>query len=185
MNGYNPIEPAGGFLSGATAPAKPVKVVLRASKTMAPGFPGFFAWLAKAHPDLYTLIRVRYPNIAYYEQYLDPAPILEGLGQSTDLTPIDVTATTLPTLSDTTSSSSGGWASDLVNALTSAAPTVIATVDQQKIFNTQLSRAQQGLPPLNTSSYGLPSMTGAISALTTPVIVIGALGLGFLILRRR
>ena len=73
-----------------------------------------------------------------------------------------------------------------MNALTSAAPTVISTIDQQKIFNTQLTRAQQGLPLLNTTSYGLPSMQGAFATLTTPVmLMVGAGIVGLMVLRRR
>ena len=188
MNGYDPLNPGAGFLSGPAA-AKPVKVILRASRTLAPGWPGFMAWLAQAHPQLFSLMQVRFPNLALYTQNGDPAPVIagmmHGLGQDTSLTPIDVTAQTLP-MPDYSSGSSGGWASDLVNALTSAAPTVISTIDQQKIFNTQLSRAQQGLPPLNTTSYGLPSMQGAFATLTTPVmLMIGAGVVGLMVLRRR
>lgn len=181
MHGYDALSPGGGFLSGpAPAPSKPVKVLLRASTTMAPGWPGFFAWLAVNQPVLYSQIRVRYPNLSWYNQYTNPSPIMSGLGDS--LTPIDVTAQLMPT---TPAPSSGGWASDIASALTSLAPTVIATVDQQKIFNTQLSRAQNGLPPLNTTSYGLPSMSGALSTLTSPLILVLGLGGLFLFAGRR
>ncbi len=181
MNGYDALYPDRGFLAGASA--KPVKVILRASRTLAPGWPGFMAWLSRAHPQLFSLVQVRYPNLALYTQNGDPAAVIPGMlaGVGDLLSPVNVTASTIATPSN----SSGGFWSGLASSLTQLAPTVIATVDQQKIFNTQLSRAQQGLPPLDTTSYGLPSMTGAISALTTPVIVIGALGLGFLILRRK
>ena len=179
MNGYDPLNPGAGFLSGPSV--APRKVILRASRTLAPGWPGFMAWLATAHPSLYALMQVRFPNLALYTQNGEPAPVIAGLGD-TSLTPVDVTAQMLPT----SSGSSGGWASDLVNALTSAAPTVISTIDQQKIFNTQLSRAQQGLPPLNTTSYGLPSMQGAFATLTTPVmLMVGAGIVGLMVLRRR
>ncbi len=186
MNGYNAMYPGEGFLSGAEPPAKPVKVMLRASTTLAPGWPGFMSWLATAHPQLFALVQVRYPNLALYTQNSDPAPVIQnmisGLGQS--LTPVDVTATMLPTSTSASSGSTGFWAG-LASSLTSIAPTVIATVDQQKIFNTQLSRAQQGLPPLNTSSYGLPSMSGAFSMLTMPVMLVVGGGLLFILSRRK
>jgi len=189
MNGYDPMYPGAGFLSGA-APAKPVKVILRASRTLAPGWPGFMAWLAGAHPQLYALMQVRFPNLALYTQNGDPASVIpgmmHGLGATDSLTPIDVTAQTMALPSyGSSGGSSGGWASDLVSALTSAAPTVISTIDQQKIFNTQLSRAQQGLPPLNTGSYGLPSMQGAFATLTTPVMLMVGVGVVALIAMRR
>jgi len=188
MHGYNALYPGEGFLSGASAPAKLTKVMLRASTTMAPGWPGFMAWLASAHPQLFSLVQVRYPNLALYTQNGDPASVIpgmmSGLGQTDTLTPIDVTATMLPASSASSGSSGGFWAG-LASSLTSIAPTVIATVDQQKIFNTQLSRAQQGLPPLNTSSYGLPSMSGAFSMLTMPVMLVIGGGLLFVLSRRK
>ena len=185
MNGYDPLHPGDGFLG--TVSSAPTKVILRASTTLAPGWPGFMAWLAGAHPNLFALMQVKFPNLALYTQNGDPAPAIAGMRAGlgdTSLTPIDVTAQQMP-LPMTTDTSSGGWASQLVSALTQAAPTVIATVDQQKIFNTQLSRAQQGLAPLNTSSYGLPSMAGAFSTLSTPILLVGGLGVLLLVMGRR
>lgn len=172
MHGYDPVSPGEGFLSGP-ASAAPTKVILRASKTMAPGWPGFMAWLAQNYPSLYTQMQVLFPNLAIYTQHKHPAAYVTGLSGGlgdTSLTPIDVTAQTLPVPGSSTSSS---WGDQLVSAISSLAPTVIATVDQQKIFNTQLSRAQQGLPPLDTTGYGLPSMQGAVNTLMMPVILIG------------
>jgi hypothetical protein len=171
MHGYDASAPGEGFLSGSTKPAKPTKVILRASKTMAPGWPGFFAWLAQNYPTLYNQLRVQFSNLALFNQYSHSGAMVPGLSGDS-LTPIDVTATTLP-MPDSSGASSPSWSDQLVSAISSLAPTVIATVDQQKIFNTQLSRAQNGLPPLNTTSYGLPSMQGAVNTLMLPVIVLG------------
>lgn len=177
MNGYDSIHPGGGYLGATAAPGAPVKVILQADNTKAPGFPGFFSWLANAHPSLYDQIRVRFPNLSLYEQWTNPAPFL---GASDALTPIDVTAQTMSPVS----AASPSIFDQIVSSLSSLAPTVIATVDQQKIFNAQLGRAQSGLPPLNTSSYGLPSMQGAVSTLIWPVVIVGG-GLWLLASRRR
>jgi len=181
LAGYDALSP-GNFMGAVTAPAaKPVKVTLRASTTLAPGFPGFLAWLAGAHPNLYNVIKVQYPNLSLYTQYGNPGTLL---GQDTSLSPINVTATMLPAYQPAATPASGGFFSDLASSLATLAPTVLATVDQQNIFNAQLSRAKAGLPPLNTSSYGLPSMQGAVNTLMLPVIVIGGL-VAFLIFRRK
>lgn len=182
MAGYDADAPGEGYLSGPSS--KGVKVILRGSKTMPPGLPGFFQWLSAAHPDLYAQMHVRYPNLALYLGDQSPAPVLAGMGD-TSLTPIDVTAQTMTAPSDVTSSgTSQGIFSQIVSSLSQLAPTVIATVDQQKIFNTQLSRAQNGLPPLNTSSYGLPSMQGAVNSLLLPVVLVGG-GIALLAFAKR
>ncbi len=180
MGGYDASLPGDSFLGSAGAIAAPVKVILQADNSKLPGWPGFFSWLAENHPSLYGQMRVRFTNLALFNPPVTNG--IQGLGAdptiTTDLGPI---VSDIPTINVTTPS----LTDQIVGAITSLAPTVLATVDQQKIFNAQLNRAQNGLPPLNTSSYGLPSMQGAVNTLMTPILIIGGLGLGFLLLRKR
>jgi hypothetical protein len=77
---------------------------------------------------------------------------------------------------------SAGAVANIVSTLAAAAPSILNTVNQQTLFNTQLSRAQAGLPPLNTSAYGIGSTLTAGSML--PLLLIGG-GLAVLLAMRK
>lgn len=92
-----------------------------------------------------------------------------------------VSAVTAATDSQPASSS---WVSDLSKAFTAASTAALGIVqvqDAQKIFNTNLSRAQQGLSmiPSNPTQYGLPSPTANIG-LTSGTQTALMIGIGIL-----
>lgn len=120
-----------------------------------------------------------------------PPPITTDLTAST---PIDTSAlaSSIPSLAPIndsvtaaapTAPTSSGWASDL-SSIVSAASGLFQTADQlataQKVTQTQLQRAQAGLPPLNLNSYGLSTSPGlnlglSSSTQNTMLIAIGIL----------
>ena len=72
--------------------------------------------------------------------------------------------------------------SQIVSTLTQAAPSILNDINSQTVFNAQLARAQAGLPPLNTASYGIGT-TIAGSAL--PILLIGGGLLAFMLLSKK
>jgi hypothetical protein len=130
-----------------------------------------------------------------------------GLGDDSDsidlstLSPVatDVTAITSPlstvSVDNTNAETSDvntppnpgpGAVAQIVSTLTAAAPSILNTVNQQTLFNTQLARAQAGLPPLNTSAYGLPSsLTSLASGGALPLLLIGGAAVVFMMLSRK
>lgn len=69
-------------------------------------------------------------------------------------------------------SPSSSTVAQIVSTLTAAAPAVLSDINSQTVFNAQLARAQAGLPPLNTSAYGIgTTLTSLGSAL--PILLIG------------
>lgn len=110
-----------------------------------------------------------------------------SLDTSTDPTVPPVSAVTAATPAQPASS---GWLSDIANAFKAATVGYLGATqvkDAQTIFNTNLARAQQGLPmiPTNPTQYGLPSPTANIgltsSAQNTVLIVGGVLAAGLVI----
>lgn len=98
-------------------------------------------------------------------QSMSPGSSLRGLGDDTlsPLMDMSFDAGSVPTpqmvsIADTGEStgtpqlSSAGTA-QLLSTLTQVGKSIVTGVDQQRIFNVQLQRAQQGLPPLNTAAY--------------------------------
>lgn len=113
-----------------------------------------------------------------------------SLGVSSDVTSAIAAANdpTMPPVSATTSATSSqpasaSWASDIgsaVTAATTAALGIVQVNDAQKIFNTNLQRAQQGLAPIptNPTTYGLPAPTaniGLTSGTTSTLLLLGGL----------
>jgi hypothetical protein len=106
---------------------------------------------------------------------------------SSDPTNAPVSPTTAATASQPAPSS---WVSDIGKAFTAAATGalgVMQAIDAQKIFNTNLSLAQQGksMIPSNPTQYGLPAPTANIglapSAQKTILIVGGLAVLGLVV----
>jgi hypothetical protein len=197
MGNYGAEFPNSSFL-GATMPAATTTVILRPQPGATPGWPGFFGWLAATHPDVYNYAKVALPQRlgSSTEGHRTGGATLQGLlGLGDDLTnasnsgddtidpglttidagPIFVTPPTV-TIADSGESSSSptftaAGTAQIVNTLTQAASTLIPAINQQQIFQAQLSRAAAGLPPLNTAAYGLAT-GGVTSALTSPTMLL-------------
>jgi hypothetical protein len=116
-------------------------------------------------------------------QMVNPAPYISGLGDDTTAPLIDMSFDTgsvsMPqtvAIADTGESTgvpglTSAGTSQLVNSLAQAGAAIVQGVDQQRIFNVQLQRAQNGQPPLNTAAYF--SATGAALANATPLLWVG------------
>ena len=68
LGDYDAMFPGAGF---AGLPTR--TVVLRPRKDAAPGWPGFFGWLAATHPQLYNYARVSLPNYVEDRQGISSA----------------------------------------------------------------------------------------------------------------
>jgi len=60
LNG-NPVPPGGGIPVPPIPAASKVTLRMRADPDMAPGFPGFFQWLAKSNPDAFPAVLASVP----------------------------------------------------------------------------------------------------------------------------
>lgn len=69
----------------------------------------------------------------------------------------------------------------IVSAVAQAASAILPLVQQQQLMSVQLSRAAQGLPPLNTASYMTAGATAA-PALNLNTLLYAGLGVGAIIL---
>ncbi len=75
---------------------------------------------------------------------------------------------------------------DWISALSRAATTVLMTDAQRRLLNIQLERARAGLPPLDSSQYGLGVSVGIGADTQRMLLIGGAVLLGmFLLMRRR
>lgn len=110
------------------------KVRLHAKEGAAPGWPGFLAWLAATHPDVYNRVAVMSPNFvgAMTSNNNTGSAVL---GLSGDATPAPTNV------------------QQFIAVATQAAGAILPLVQQQKILKMQLQRAQQGLPPLDVGAY--------------------------------
>jgi len=101
---------------------------------------------------------------------------------STPLPTVAIPDTSAETATTSTPPNPGPSAvAQIVSTLTAAAPSILSTVNAQTVFNAQLARAQAGLPPLNTSAYGLPSSLTALASNPMALILIAA-GIGAVVL---
>lgn len=111
-----------------------------------------------------------------------PDSVTSAISAANDPTQAPVSPTTAATASQPASSN---WLSDISTAVSGATQAFLGYTqvnDAQKIFNTNLARAQQGLPPIptNPTQYGLPAPTANIglTAGTTQTVLIVAAILG-------
>src|SRR5271167_3471442 len=127
--------------------------------------------------------------------------VMNGLGDDdTDSTTlidpssIDTISTPMPTVSipDTSAETASvgtppnpgaSAVASIVSTLTAAAPSILADVNSQTLFNTNLARAQAGLPPLNTSAYGLTSSLSSMGS-ALPLLLIGGGLLVFMLAKK-
>jgi hypothetical protein len=120
--------------------------------------------------------------------------ITDGTGITVDLTAIPDAVTSAisdasqPPVSPTTAATPGApagnsWLGDVSSAITAATQATLGVIqakDAQSIFNTNLARAQAGLPmiPTNPVQYGLPAPTaniGLASSAQNTLLVLGGL----------
>lgn len=151
------------------------------AKPGAIGMKGFLLWTEAAWPP--AISRKILEAAAKYTPGAGPvsrvptlaSPAAQGFGDfaygslpaddaSTDPTNAPVSPTTAATPAQPASPS---WLADIGDAIktaTTAALGYVQVSDAQKIFNTNLQRAQQGLPPIptNPTQYGLPAPTANI-----------------------
>jgi hypothetical protein len=181
-------------------------VMLRPQADAPPGFPGFFGWLRDAHPDVYNYAKAALPAyVTMVEGKRTGGATLSGVGcglgdDTTDASaltsftatadPGSLTSVSIPDASGDSAtalqapSPSVAVASQIVSTLSQAASTLIPAINQQQIFQAQLSRAQAGLPPLNTSQYGLVG-SGATGVSTTALVLGGGALLLLLLLGKK
>lgn len=149
------------------------------------GMKGFLKWLQQFQPAVYAKIAAQLPSKApqLFSDFEAAGGTLgayqrglSGLGDATtglDLQSIDVTgdaSSAIPTVdvadaanSGTTDSSSTDWLSSLINGVSQGFMTVTQAQTQQQLVNTQLQRAQAGLPPLSITpgTNGVPTISVA------------------------
>jgi hypothetical protein len=126
----------------------PMKVIrIPAKKDATPGWPGFLGWVAATHPKLYNMMIASDPDtLMMLDQQRHSASVLSGLG----LLDPDATAPGSTVASPTT----GGSAMEQFVAMVSrAGAAILPLVQQQKILNIQLKRAQAGQAPLDVGAY--------------------------------
>lgn len=139
------------------------KVVLSAKKGAAPGFPGFFGWLAATHPELYNRAQVALPSYAtWYGGSGSGAninvPGLGRLGADDSSVLQDVAAPDFSQsafsigITDSTPLPTSNFADTIANTVKTLASSILPVIGQQKILDIQLQRAKAGLPPLDTSA---------------------------------
>ena len=182
-----------------TAPIKtpgPAGFMLWLRRESAPGglFPGVFQHVRSRAPHLITQAALhgfgQDGPVALDPSQLEPIGIDTGVPGYT--APFDTSSYTLPDITPAADpslpgGSSGGWADSLAQMVTP----IVTAAEQIKLFNTQLSLAQQGKPPLNTSQMRLPTIPVGISfgaGGNTGLLIGGAVLVGALLLfggRRR
>src|ERR1700685_155000 len=177
---------------GGIGPSGTTKVVLRPQPNAAPGFPGLFAWMKSELPDMYNYTKAALPQyITMIEGKRSGGATLSGLGDdgddsvvsiptpttfTTDIDPGILSTVSIPDASAETAGApapSPNVANQIVSTLNQAATTLLPAINQQQIFQAQPSRAQAGLPPLNTSQYGLTAGLAALGDPTTLLIIGG------------
>lgn len=156
IGAYDPVQSSLNFLGG---PAPKRTAIFRPKAGAAPGFPGFAAWVAATHPELYNYLRVSLPD--YIGDIEGPRSGALSLG-AIDPGLITVDPITLPAfrfdtsgpaaLADNTGPTTSIWA-QITDTVKNAAAVILPTIQQQKLLNVQLDRAKAGLPPLDLSRY--------------------------------
>lgn len=136
----------------------------------------FVQMIRKTHPRLYAIAKAR----------VGEPPTGAGLGQITK---------------NGTTETASSWFSRLTDTLTTLAPTYLQYKSQKELLEIQLQRAQEGLPPLETSQYAPAVQIGldpeqtreAIAAagaqagefLRQPMVLAAGAGLLLLVMMRR
>jgi hypothetical protein len=133
------------------------------------GVPGFVKWARATHPDVYRAVGAR---LAMSN--------LRGLG---------ITAPTADPVA--TAAANPSWGQTILSTFKELATVALPIYQQNKMFDLQLKRAQQGLAPLDTAAIqdssalrvGVDSATRNTGLMIAGAAVLGLLG--FALLRRR
>lgn len=169
------------------------KVVLSAKKGAAPGFPGFFGWLAATHPELYARAQAALPDYAtQYGKSGNGANInvMAGLGAlGADDVLQDVSAPDFSGqafnfgITDSTPLPTSNFADTIANTVKTLASSILPVIGQQKILDVQIQRAKAGLPPLDTSqlSDAAGLNVGLTSSTQKTFLMVAGLGAAALI----
>ena len=195
LRGYDVNSPGAGFAGLASD----TKVMLRPRAGSAPGWPGFFGWLAATNPSMYNYVRVSLPNVVedrqgftsagsqlgwYNPRFMNSAQgrnlngfrvnerfsnsgegrNLSGLGDVTSLAPSYASATAAwragtlnqsatEGVTDSTPMPTTTLSTQIISVLSKAAASFLPLYSQKQLLDVQITRARQGLPPLDTSQY--------------------------------
>lgn len=112
-------------------------VRLQAKAGAAPGWAGFMGWLADTHPQLYNKVRVMDSDFVQAAEQQSNAGSVILAGLSGDDAPAPAPS----------------QVQQFLQTATAAAAAILPLVQQQKVLNMQLKRAQAGLPPLDVGAY--------------------------------
>jgi hypothetical protein len=159
-------------------PRGPVMKLPNTAPIKTPGPPGFIQWLQSESgphglfPGVFQHLRSNAPQVVS-----QAALHAFVLGQdSSDVTATFITPTVEAGVPDAPTADpslpggqAGGWADNLANIV---AP-VVTGIEQIKLFNTQLSLAQQGRPPLNTSQMRLPGIGVNVGVQPSTGLMVG------------
>jgi len=201
-------KPAGDTMTG-------IRINRALSQPGAKGKKGFLMWVAAAFPPnianriaAAALSHVN-PQLLKSSANLMPAasggnagPTVTKMGRfggfgddanlvtvGVDVPPVSDTVTAAVNATDS-SAADPSWLASITAAISTASQAYLGVQqnkDQQAIFQTNLTRAQQGLPPIptNPTAYGLPAPTvnfGLASGTQSAVLwIAGGLGLLFLL----
>lgn len=180
---------------------KATKVTLKAKEGAAPGWPGFLAWLAAVHPNVYSAVEVAQPDLvdAIETAKVSPGARLNGLNFASDPEwawnlggPAAVVAGgSIPNANPAAVVVEGTGATSriqsLIQTVTQAGAAYLSLDQQKRVLNMQLDRARQGLPPLDVGAYLDPNqgLNVGINQSTQRTILLVAAGLGGVFLLSR
>ena len=179
---------------------KATKVTLKAKEGAAPGWPGFLAWLAAVHPNVYSAVEVAQPDIvdAIETAKVSPGARLNGLNFASNpewawnlgsvaspvpAGPVDASPGSVIVPGTGVSNS----IQSLIQTVTQAGAAYLSLDQQKRVLKMQLDRARQGLPPLDVGAYLDPNQGLNVGLNTgtqrTLLYVVGGLGAVFLLSR--
>ena len=116
-----------------------------------------------------------------------PLTPIDPLNYSSDASISQILSTTLPQTDATLIQQNQAPNETLLQTALRLIPTLVTANSQRQLLNTQLQRAQQGLPPLDASQYGL-GVTVGVSPSTQTALILGVVGIaviGLLLYRGR
>jgi len=146
----------------------------------------FLDWLRNQMPDVYAEISAARPDLLNADSAAQGLSGVYGHSVTPSIVPSNLRAQlksnsllhglsrfsqAAPSTDASTPSTS--WGTSLVNL----AGGIITAIDQQKLFNTQVARAEAGLPPLDVSAAGVPVNVG-LSSSTQQLVMWGLIGTG-------
>jgi LPXTG-motif cell wall-anchored protein len=175
------------FVPFADASTPPGRVIPLPGATGAGRFPpgkaGMLQWLQREHPAIVAAIKAKAPQLLtqahlsgwWGTQRLGLTAPTDPFGAPSSLLPSDYFNIGEPSTDSSapTAPASSSWAS----AIASIAAPLLQSVQQIKLFNTQLDLAKQGKPPLNVSQYGIPGIGVNVGASSQTLLVVGGVGL--------